>query len=73
MKEIANYSTEFCKYEVIKIQNGYLIQITGISEANKNYKDCVYNATREETFSQFRFLVTLGGGQINYDIEAIAW
>lgn len=73
MRTIADYRTQYCKYEVIKIQNGYLIQITGISEANKNYKDCVYNATREETFSQFRFLVSLGGGNINYDIERIEW
>ena len=73
MKTIADYTTKFCRYDVIKIQNGYLIQIVGIGESNKGYKDCVYNATREETFSQFRFLVSLGGGKIEYDIDSIEW
>ena len=73
MKVIATYSTEFCNYEVIKIQNGYLIKVVGIGKNNSNYRDCIYNATREETFSQFRFLVNLGGGKIEYDIDSIEW
>ena len=73
MKTIANYSTEFCNYEIVKIQNGYLIKIVGVGKNNSDYRDCVYNATREETFSQFKFLVSLGGGQINYDSDSISW
>ena len=73
MKTIADYQTKFCKYEIIKIQNGYLIQIVGIGENNQNCKDCVYNSTKQETFSQFKFLVSLGGEKIEYDIDRIEW
>lgn len=73
MKIIANYSTEFCHYEIIKIQNGYLIKIVGVGKNNSDYMDCIYNATREETFNQFKFLVSLGGGQINYGLDSISW
>ena len=73
MKIIADYTTEFCRYKIIKIQNGYLIFVEGIGKNNADYKDCVYNATREETFSQFKFIVSLGGGSVNYDIDSIEW
>lgn len=73
MKTIAKVESQFCEYQIIKIQNGYLIQVVGISESNQGYKDCVYNQGRQETFNQFMFLTRLGGLQLKWDFEQIEW
>lgn len=73
MKVIANWQTTKCYFEIIKIQNGYLVKISGTDQENENYMDCIFYSTKEETFNQFKFFVTLAGGNVKYDIDSVEW
>ena len=73
MKTLFECKTDGCRFEIKRINNGFLIVIIGICDANRGYHDAVYFRTPSDCWNQLVQFVVMGGGKVESEFNDVCW